>query len=183
MRNRPEFATPATDGPLAIKRKRQESVVDLVIDESDRAPQIDGVVVGILAGFSDNGAPLVDFSPNGSGHPIAARGTVNLKPLDIGRPAALLFEEGDSRRPIVIGLIHNNERTASDDDEQSTSAILKVTADGERIKLTAEKEITLTCGESSITLTRAGKILIRGNYLLSRSSGVNRIKGGSVQIN
>ena len=30
---------------------------------------------------------------------------------------------------------------------------------------------------------RAGKVLIRGAYLLSRSSGVNRIKGGSVQIN
>ena len=33
------------------------------------------------------------------------------------------------------------------------------------------------------TLTRAGKILIRGAYLLARSSGVNRIQGGSVQIN
>ncbi|MEP7119602.1 MAG: hypothetical protein ABJE95_01785, partial [Byssovorax sp.] len=36
---------------------------------------------------------------------------------------------------------------------------------------------------SSITLTRAGKILIRGAYVLTRSSGVNRIQGGSVQIN
>ena len=41
----------------------------------------------------------------------------------------------------------------------------------------------LRCGKASITLTRAGKVLIRGAYLLSRSSGVNRIKGGSVQIN
>ena len=48
---------------------------------------------------------------------------------------------------------------------------------------TAESEIVLRCGEASITLTRAGKVLIRGTYLLSRSSGVNRIKGGSVQIN
>ena len=32
-------------------------------------------------------------------------------------------------------------------------------------------------------LTRAGKVLIQGAYLLSRSTGVNRIKGGSVQIN
>jgi hypothetical protein len=34
-----------------------------------------------------------------------------------------------------------------------------------------------------LTLTHAGKVLIRGAYVLSRSSGVNRIKGGSVQIN
>jgi hypothetical protein len=54
---------------------------------------------------------------------------------------------------------------------------------GREVVLTAENEIVLRCGEASITLTRAGKILLRGSYLLSRSSGVNRIKGGSVQIN
>ena len=37
--------------------------------------------------------------------------------------------------------------------------------------------------KASITLTSAGKILLRGAYILNRSSGVNRIKGGSVQIN
>ena len=55
--------------------------------------------------------------------------------------------------------------------------------DGEKTVVTAQKEIVLRCGKASITLTRAGKVLIRGAYLLSRSSGVNRIKGGSVQIN
>jgi hypothetical protein len=58
-----------------------------------------------------------------------------------------------------------------------------VETDGERLVFSAEKEIVLRCGESSITLTRAGKILIRGAYVLTRSSGVNRIQGGSVQIN
>ena len=45
--------------------------------------------------------------------------------------------------------------------------------DGRRVEITAEEEIVLRCGESSITLTRAGKIILRGAYLLSRSSGVN----------
>ena len=31
--------------------------------------------------------------------------------------------------------------------------------------------------------TKAGKVILGGAYVLSRSSGVNRIKGGSVQIN
>lgn len=60
---------------------------------------------------------------------------------------------------------------------------LEARVDDERLVLSAEKEIVLRCGRSSITLTRAGKVLIRGRYLLSRSAGVNRIKGGSVQIN
>jgi hypothetical protein len=49
--------------------------------------------------------------------------------------------------------------------------------------LTADEDITIRCGQSSITLTAAGKIIIRGKYIVSRSSGVQRIKGGSVQIN
>lgn len=51
------------------------------------------------------------------------------------------------------------------------------------LRFEAEEEIELRCGGASIVLTRAGKVLLRGAYLLSRSSGVNRIKGGSVQIN
>ena len=43
--------------------------------------------------------------------------------------------------------------------------------------------MVLRCGKASITLTKAGKVLIEGSYVLSRSTGVNRIKGGSVQLN
>jgi hypothetical protein len=41
----------------------------------------------------------------------------------------------------------------------------------------------LRCGEASITLTKAGKILIRGTYVLSRSSGVNMVKGATIHLN
>jgi len=41
----------------------------------------------------------------------------------------------------------------------------------------------LRCGKASITLTREGKVLIHGSYISSRSTGVNRVKGGSVQLN
>ena len=55
--------------------------------------------------------------------------------------------------------------------------------DDQRVVLTAEREIVLRCGEASITLTRAGKVLIKGTYVLSRSSGYNKIKGAAVDIN
>ena len=51
-----------------------------------------------------------------------------------------------------------------------------MTADGKRVTVSADQEIVLKCGDASITLTAAGKVLIRGAYLLSRSSGANRIK-------
>ena len=43
--------------------------------------------------------------------------------------------------------------------------------------------MVLRCGKASITLTQAGKILLDGTYVVSRSSGANRIKGASVQLN
>ena len=70
--------------------------------------------------------------------------------------------------------------------ETSESSALKaddVTIDGKRIVLEGREEVVIKCGEASITLTKAGKILIRGNYVLNRASGVNRILGGSVQVN
>ena len=67
--------------------------------------------------------------------------------------------------------------------EAEPEELTDVTVDGKRVSFNAEEEIVLRCGKASITLTKAGKVIIRGAYLLNRSSGVNRIKGGSVQIN
>jgi hypothetical protein len=51
------------------------------------------------------------------------------------------------------------------------------------VVLTAEREMVLRCGEASITLTRAGKVIIKGAYIVSRSTGYNKIKGAAVDIN
>jgi hypothetical protein len=52
--------------------------------------------------------------------------------------------------------------------------------DGKALVLEAKEQIVLRCGKASITLTRAGKVLVQGAYLSSRSTGLNRIKGGAV---
>jgi hypothetical protein len=134
-------------------------------------------VVGTLAGFTDAGAALVDFP--GSSEAIPARHTCAIKAEDVGRGAVLVFEEGDLRKPIIMGLLQPESLPGA----ASPESPVDVSLDGEQVTLSAKNEIVLRCGKASITLTRAGKIIIRGAYVLSRSSGVNRIKGGSVQIN
>jgi len=170
----------------------EESVLFSILEQtqSSAAPakevsRLDGVVIGTLAGLDDLGQPLVDFRADDFGRFRIARSTVSLGEREIGRDIALMFENGDPAKPIVIGLIQDlgDSRPAPVTDPVGERREMEANADDERIVFTAEKEIVLRCGESSITLTRAGKILIRGTYLLSRSSGVNRIKGGSVQIN
>jgi hypothetical protein len=49
--------------------------------------------------------------------------------------------------------------------------------------VSAREQLILRCGAASITLTKSGKVLIQGAYVSSTSTGVNRIKGGSVQLN
>jgi len=141
--------------------------------------KLDGVVIGILVGFDNGRNPLVAFGGNTKETGQEARSSANLSQDDVGRQVALLFEQGDPARPLIIGRIHHPEEFKSGQPSEKTSAEI----DGERVVFNAQKEIVLRCGKASITLTRAGKILIRGAYLLSRSSGVNRVKGGSVQIN
>jgi hypothetical protein len=139
--------------------------------------RFDGVVIGVLAGIDEGGSPLVAFPGNPQPTAVVARCTAALNSDHIGREVALLFEHGDPTRPLVIGPVqkpNGSPRQSS----QVTAAL-----DGESLVLKADKEIVLKCGKASITLTKAGKVLIRGTYLLSRSSGVNRIKGGSVQWN
>lgn len=131
-----------------------------------------GAVRGILSGLSPQGEPIVDFCGNPAPHGVAALSTVRVTHDDIGREAVLFFEDGDPGRPLLIGLV----QTPGADTRS-------VKMDGQTLTLTAENEISFRCGEASITLTRAGKVLIKGSYLLSRSTGPNRIKGGSVQLN
>jgi Domain of unknown function (DUF6484) len=132
----------------------------------------------MLTGFGQDGEPLVDFPANRAGKPVPAVSTVVLSAELAGRECVLAFEDGDPGRPILVGL---TQPPLAED--KARSQPVELLLDGKRIALTAEEEIVLRCGKASITLTRAGKVLIRGAYLLNRSSGVNRIKGGSVQIN
>ena len=138
--------------------------------------EVIGAQVGVLTGIDAAGGLLVECPSVAPGRLLAARSTVPVAAPDIGREVVLLFEQADAGRPIIMGFLQPAPGPVKAD-------AVAVERDGERLTLTADREIVLRCGKASLTLTRAGKVLIRGAYLLSRSSGVNRIKGGSVQIN
>lgn len=145
------------------------------------------VIVGSLVGINDDGQPLVRHPLDPSDRLCLARTTVPVTVEHVDRQVVLAFESGDITRPIVLGLLLRADGTEPAEQNvvspKVVQPIVQATLDGEQLVLTAQHEIVLRCGKASLTLTRAGKILLRGTYLLSRSSGVNRIKGGSVQIN
>ncbi len=160
------------------------------------------VIIGELVQLNPLGEPMVDFAINQAQVPLVSISTISITSKQVGRKVVLMFNGGDLTKPIIIGLVHsplqemieNFELTttqAIDNEvitEEANSAPLELSktttvVDGKKVQIEAQDEIILKCGESSITLTKAGKIMIRGKYLLNRSTGVNRILGGSVQVN
>jgi hypothetical protein len=147
------------------------------VDPPARREPPPGVAVGALVGFSEDGEPLVRLPAESGGGVWPARSMATVGADRLGAEVVLAFDGGDVHKPIILGLL------APSIPSTPQAASVEAIVDKERIELVADREITLRCGKASITLTQAGKILIRGAYVLSRSSGVNRIKGGSVQIN
>jgi Domain of unknown function (DUF6484) len=168
-------------------------------------PGVGEIILARLDAIDESGRPLVSVShiPDFSSRPALT--TVPVLPQHIGRQVALMFTQGVTSQPVVIGFIHSplsqildvvltsTESSKENSDEvvfaerlpetKSDDDIETLHIDGKRILLEGREEVVLRCGESSITLSANGKISIRGKYLLSRSSGVNRILGGSVQVN
>ena len=142
-------------------------------------------VTGHLTGIDDEGRLL--FRPEGStGDPIA---------ISIGMPAsdgALVKAARQQQRALVVRTANTPARFVLIGlvrERLSTQAVtarpgqLEVAMDGETLRLTAERDIVLKCGEASLTLRKDGKIVLSGTNVLTASRGPNRIKGASIALN
>lgn len=166
------------------------------------------VLLGRLESIDETGNAVVSVPHIPLFQQCIALTTIPVLPQHIGRQVALMFTQGAEPKPIIIGLIYSplqqvlesviaNTCDSSDIDEvvfaeplssntghlSNNSSENSIYMDGKQLIMEGHEEIVLRCGEASITLSRNGKISIRGKYLLSRASGVNRILGGSVQVN
>jgi uncharacterized protein DUF6484 len=143
-------------------------------------PSMQGVVVGRLVGFTDDGAtPLVSYHGQPGTVAVAARSTVDVHGPHVGGDVVLVFEDSDPARPIIVGCI----RSAGHQSSAQPAGQVEVDADGERLVVSAKHGLVLRCGKASVTLNADGKIVLRGTQVVSHASGLNRIKGGSVQVN
>jgi hypothetical protein len=140
---------------------------------ADIKDRIDGVVVGIFLGFDDS-APLVVFPANPEETALPARTMTELSSEMIGSEVALLFENGDPRKPLIVGRIVDPTRKQLD---------THIVRDGETVKITATERLELRCGKSVIIMEKDGHVTIRGAHLVSHASASNRIRGGSINLN
>lgn len=141
---------------------------------------LNGVVIAELIAIRDGGrTPLIVCPGQPGAEALAARSVVDLHGEHIGKQVVVLFEAGYPARPIVMGVLRDREGWPLAD----RPGTVEVDAGGERLIVSAKQQLVVRCGKASITLHRGGKVTIRGTHIVSHSEGVNRIRGGSVQLN
>jgi len=131
-----------------------------------------GVAQATFAGFGEAERFLVVLGEGRAAVP--ALSTVGLAASDAGCRVVVAFEGSDPARPVIVGRLQGT---------RAAPPPPVCTVDGERVQIQARRQIELRCGDASIVLTEAGKVLIKGNFVLSRSRGANKIKGAHVDIN
>ena len=147
--------------------------------------KINGFVIGTLKEIDSEGRISVSWT---SGDDNTERRNVSAmqsmeKPVsskDLGRKVILGFENGEPDHPILFGFLESTQRK---DTVELLPAPDATTEIPESLHLKSGEELILECGKAKISLRADGRIVILGGYLVSRSTGVNKIKGGSVQIN
>jgi len=145
-----------------------------------------GLLIGRITAIQDNGNPLVAFDGETQVKPIEALTVVPLDRNSVGKDIAISFAQNQGGIPIVMGLIRrmlDDVLNGVDAKPEASESKPEVIVDGNKLELSAPEEVTIRCGEASITLNKKGKILIKGEHMLNRISGAYKIKSGSIELN
>lgn len=160
--------------------EREHQVVALVplpataVEGSSTHPSLSaGVHRATLAHVARDGHLWVEMrASDGVAYCLKALSTVTLQVSDVG--AEVIVLKPSDGLAVVLGkqMMPNAEAPRTE-----------VALDGRRVVLEAADEIVLRCGRASLVLRRNGRIQLKGANVETHAEGVNRIKGGTVQIN
>jgi hypothetical protein len=138
----------------------------------DTTVPMNGIMMSTIIHIED---PHVLIVRTLDGHEFTATPT-NAVPWELckkahanGAHAMIIQDPRDEHHAIILGLMR-------------PSAPAAITTN-QHVIIKGDDQVEISCGKASITLASSGKVVIRGTNILSRSSGANRVKGGSVQIN
>jgi hypothetical protein len=167
-------------------KRQKTNVIDL---GEFRVPASTNYVLGRLTDVTPQGVIMVDYPGNMFG-PLPARfvsvlGHVDQAALVKDGPVLLIFENADARLPIVVGTVMDTlPQTKTIELKIPDKATPKdVCLDKKKVVFEAQEQIELRCGKCSVSLTKQGKIVIKGIEIVSRAARTNKIKGASVSIN
>jgi hypothetical protein len=129
--------------------------------------------------IGENGRILVDNPANKDEPLVASKVYVIASPND----------EPGAGPTDVVTLLVESRRAAQDVEKLLDGTFARLSAaDGARapqktLKINGDDELVLSCGKSSITLTKSGKVIIRGTKIVSHASGDHKIRGAQISLN
>ena len=149
-------------------------------------------VTAIIRGFDCNEIPMISTPEKPNRLVKVGRTLVAVGDHMIGQEVLVLFEGGDIESAVILGVIKNCAKSRQGDpvpagvvlnEHRRSLSLLDVEHSENSVEINASQKIVFRCGASSITLQADGRVIVRGDDVLIRSVGLNRIKGASVQIN
>ncbi|WP_111642382.1 hypothetical protein [Marinimicrobium alkaliphilum] len=171
----------AQDDILPTREERFDTEADLNVPEGE-------LLIGTITGITEEGSPQLRFMLDGAWRTVAAVPMISMTPKHVGRQGVAMMANGEIKALVLVGLVHSPldtvlQQAVTLDGMSEPEAEPYADVDGQSRIIEGKEQVVLRCGDASITLTKAGKIILRGKHLVSRSSGVNRILGGSIQMN
>jgi len=138
--------------------------LDTVLENSNTkvSPGLPSAHFGKLVEFDGTGYPMVDYQ----GHVYRANSLAPISRSQLGQRCALAFEDGDLRRPLILGVLWDPAQSVQQE---------KV--------IQASESLTLECGQSSLELESNGTVRLKGVTVTTQAYGSNRVKGAAVKIN
>ncbi|QRK06742.1 hypothetical protein JQX13_42850 [Archangium violaceum] len=149
-------------------------------EEQHGAEQVWDAREGYVAGTDGEGRPVVDFEGNPAGPRVALTtvpmaGAALEAAVTSRQRVQLRFQDGDIRRPVIVGLSHE---TRQGDVPRRLHG-----AGGTRLEVLEDEDgVTLRVGKASLRLMQDGRVFLKGTYVETCAEGLNRIKGGTVDI-
>lgn len=164
-----------TDPPVDA---RASSLLNEMVDNSSPAiaPATGEILIGIVVDKASNGMPIVkimddDFADS---PPLLAQAICS---LEVGRQCAVTLTGGSQPIPLVLGQLQSAVIGLG------RAAEINVSEAEGKIEIQSDREISFRCGEATFRMTSAGLVELRGNRVVSHSTGLNRIRGASVKLN
>lgn len=150
-----------------MNKRNTANVIDLQPLAPAAAPLPQMPVRATLLTVQDDGVLQVRMP---DGHECACdwleNALTSAQPLAAG-DAVLVMPESEVGQAVVLGRIGRYRAPAAQ----------------AHLTLEATESLTLKCGEASVDLRADGKVMVRGEDVLLRAKGTQRIRAGTVSIN
>lgn len=156
--------------------------------QGDPKPSADHAGAGsrvlTLATPSPDGAPRVEVPGLGAVSARCLRSVdgAALRRDDAAGREVLVYFDGDASRPVIVGVLEDPVDRLMEH-VPTGGAAPEARIDGSRVVLEGQEEVSLVCGEASITLRRDGLITLKGVNVSSEAGELQRIRGAVVKIN